>query len=135
MLDEILESLPGNLGWNRLETGPLSVTPWSFTHFVDRHVSPGVQDWSKGKVLCRRCVLKFIGGRAFDSLRDLKAQRGSSCPLCCDIPENINNRIFHLDGPPLRDCWYGYRCRTQRKEAHAARLNVCTEVLIPVMLV
>lgn len=130
--DEVIDSLPGHLGWNKYETQPLSILPWSFAHFVNRHVSPGVRDWFGGKVLCRACVLELVGRRALNSLRELKAQRGYSCPLCCDIP--WNNRIFGLDGPQLEDCWYGYRCRTQRKDAHAARLNVCVEVLILVML-
>jgi len=99
--DEVLDNLPGHLGWNRHETEPLSIIPWTFARFVDRHVSPGTKDWSEGKVLCTGCVLKLMGRRALGSLRELKAQHG----------------------PQLEDCWYGYKCRTQRRETHAVRLN------------
>ncbi|KAF9786111.1 hypothetical protein BJ322DRAFT_1058049 [Thelephora terrestris] len=101
VLNEILGHLPGTLAWNWLETQPLSTTPWSFAQFVDRHISPGTHDWSEGKVLCKECVLKLMGRHALRSLRELKAQ----------------------NGPQLEDCWYGYKCRTQRKPDHAARLN------------
>ena len=46
-----------------------------------------------------------------------------------------NNLIPHLDEPQLEDCWYGYRCRTQRKHAHAVKLNVGVPVLISSLLV
>lgn len=122
VLEDVLDNLPGALGWNDHETQPLTVTPWSFAHFVDCHVSPGTRDWSEGKVLCKVCVLKIMGRKAFDSLRESKAQRGSPCLGRRNVSNN--NRIFYLDGPQLEDCWYGYRCRTQRKSAHAAKLNV-----------
>ena len=79
VLEEVLDGLPGHLGWNRHETQPLSVIPWSFTDFVNRHVSSGTQDWSEGKVLCKQCWLKLMGRHVLNSLRELKAQREYSC--------------------------------------------------------
>ena len=49
------------------------------------------------------------------------------------MPEN--NLIFHLEGPQLEDCWYGYKCRTQRKHTHAIKLNVSVTVIIIAILV
>ena len=79
-LHEVLGGLPGRLGWNTRETQQLSATPWSCISFVDRYVSPGVPDWSEGKLLCRGCVLKLMGRHVLNSLRELKAQ-SRSCRL------------------------------------------------------
>lgn len=75
---EVLSFLPGNLRRNSQETQPLSTVPWAYTPFVNRHVSPGTQDWSEGKLLCKGCVLKLMGRRILNSLRELKAQRRPS---------------------------------------------------------
>ena len=130
---DIFDSLPGALGLNNYETWPLFAVPWSFAHFVDRHVSPGGGDWSEGKVLCKKCVLELMGRHVLNSLRELKAQRGCSCLLNCGTPGN--NRIFRLDEPQLENCWYGYRCRTQRKDTHAVKLNVSFAKFISAILV
>jgi len=49
-----------------------------YTSFVDLYVSPGVPDWSEGKTMCKECILTLMGRRTLNSLRELKAQRGSS---------------------------------------------------------
>lgn len=121
-LRDIIDSLPGNIGWNDLETKPLTDTPWSYAPFVDRYVSPGTPDWSEGRLLCRQCVLKLMGCRVLNSLRELKAQSRSSHLLCCGV--SGSNRACCLGGQQVEDCWYGYNCRTQRRPYHGAKLNV-----------
>ena len=116
------DGLPGYLSWNTLEIEPLVATNWVFTQFVNRHVSPEAPDWSEGKVLCKRCVLKLMGRRVLNSLRELRAQSMSSRPPSPDM--SGSNRTSCPDGPQREDCWYGYNCRTQRKPHHAAKLNV-----------
>lgn len=119
---DLLDRLPGYLRWNSLEIQPLLATKSVYTQFVNRHVSPGTPDWSEGKLLCGVCVLKLMGRRVLNSLRELKAQRTSSGPSSPDM--SGDNRTSCPDGPQLEDCWYGYKCRTQRKDSHAVKLNV-----------
>lgn len=123
---EVLNALPGYLNWNSHETLPLKANPWSFTSFVNRHISSETPDWSEGKLLCKRCVLKLIGRHTLNSLREIKAQRRSSSV----VPYSGIDRTSRLEGPQLEDCWYGYRCRTQRRHDHAAKLNVCDVVVL-----
>ena len=78
-LNEVIGALPGHLGWNREETQPISTVPWVYTPLINRYVSPGVPEWSEGKTLCKECVLGLMGRRILNSLRELKAQRRSSC--------------------------------------------------------
>lgn len=77
-LGPMLKSLPGHLGWNSQEILPIQINPWSYADFVNRHISPGTPDWSEGRLLCNKCVLKVMGRYALNSLREIKAQRRSS---------------------------------------------------------
>ena len=131
LLTEVIGALPGHLSWNREETRPISNTPWVYTPFVNRYVSPGVPDWSEGKTLCKQCVLGLMGRHILRSLRELKTQRRSSRRSPRDV--SGSNQTFRPDGPQLEDCWYGYNCRTQRKHDHAVKLNVGALVLVSVM--
>ena len=74
----IIENLPGKLNWNALVLQPLVGSHWVCTSFINHHVSPGTPDWSEGKLLCMQCVLKLMGRRVLNSLRELRTQRTSS---------------------------------------------------------
>ena len=102
---------------------PLKAFRWSFISFVNRYVPSETPDWSEGKILCKQCVLKLMGRHILNSLRENKAQRGSSRLFSYNVSES--DRIVFPEGPQLEDCWYGYNCRTQRKCDHAIKLNVC----------
>jgi len=78
--------------------------------------------------MCKPCVLRSMGRRILNTLRELKAQRKSfhlSSPCLSG-----NNPTFGLDGAQLEDCCYGFNCGSQRKREHSVKLNV--RAVIPV---
>ena len=82
---EIVDSLPRDLQSNEYETQQLLATSWWSIDFVKCHALLEKHDWSKAKVLCKKCVLEFMGYCVLKYLRKLKAQRGNYClcPVTC----------------------------------------------------